>query len=299
MLPPLFPALAASLLTLSLLTTIHAAPTLVYGLMDQEPPVGRVNSPFSFNLFPGSFNSTSDITYTTSALPAWLSWNSASLAFTGTPSSSDIGNELITLTATDSTGSISSDFTLIVTNYTVPGVHSSFTTQIANPPLRVFASASTLPGDTGVSVPPYWSFSLGFAGDTFRLSNTEPTNGDLFVMAHERGAVGLPGWLNFDNETMTFNGSAPGSGSFTIVVTGTDFWGYTGAQTSFVIAVGQGEPIEQARGRNFTAVETIARGKVDYEIPLEDILVNGTAATAGQVAFEVHQTDFPWLDVSG
>ena len=261
--------------------------------------MGRVNSPFTFDLFPGSFYSTSDISYTTSALPAWLQWSSASLAFTGTPASTDVGNEVIALTATDSTGSTTSNFTLIVTEYTVPGVHSSFTTQIANPPLRVFSSASTLPGGTGVSVPPYWSFSLGFAGDTFRLSNTEPTNGDLFVMAHERGAVGLPTWLNFDNETMTFNGSAPGSGSFTIVVTGTDFWGYTGAQTSFVIAVGQGEPIEQSRTRNFTSIETIARGTVNYEIPLQDVLVNGNPAAAGDVAFQVDKTDFPWLDVSG
>lgn len=291
-LTPLFVALALSLST-------YAAPALVYPLMAQEPPVARVDSLFTFGLFPGTFNSTSDITYTPTGMPEWMSWNTASLAFTGTPSSSDIGQTIVALEARDSTGFITSNFTLITTNYTIPGIHESFTTQVDDPTSRVFASASALPGGTGVSVPPYWSFSLGWSGSTFRLSRTEPTNGNLFVMAHERGTVGLPTWLNFDNTTMTFNGTAPAQGSYTIVVTGTDFWGYTGAQTSFVIAVGEGAPIELVKGANFTDLITIARSTVDYEIGLENVLYNGTQATAEFVEMSADTSDFPWLSLDG
>ena len=301
MLPP-FSALAAPFSTfvaLALFTSTLAAPTIVYPLAQQEPPVGRVGEAFEFSLYPGSFNSSSTISYTTSELPSWMTWNSASLAFTGNPSASDLGNTTITLTAQDSTGSSESAFKLIVTDLISPAVHSSFTTQIANPPLRVFSSVATLPGGTGVSIPPYWSFSLGFAADTFRLSRTDPINGNLYSMAHERGHPDLPNWINFDNETMTFNGSAPASGSYTIVVTGTDFWGYTAAQSSFVIQVGQGEAVEMARGSNFTELRSIARAKVDYEIDLSNVLIGGSPASADEVTLAVDNTDFPWLSVDG
>ena len=302
MLPPFLSALAAPVSIISILTLLSSAlavPSVVYTLSEQEPPVGRVGSPFEFSLYPGSFNSTTDITYTASGLPSWLDWNSPSLAFTGTPSRSDIGNTTVTLTAQDSTGSVSSAFQLIVTNFSVPAVHSSFTTQIANPPLRVFSSVATLPGGTGVSIPPYWSFSLGFAWDTFRLSTVEPTNGNLFTMAHERGLPTLPDWINFDNETMTFNGSAPAQGSYTIVVTGTDFWGYTGAQSSFIIQVGEGESVELLRGANMTEARSIARGNVDYTVDLSNVLVGGLPADQGDVRLTLDDTYFPWLSLSG
>ena len=277
-----------------------AAPTLIYELMDQKPPVARIDESFVFNLLPSTFNSTSgNLTFTTSTLPSWLEWNSPSLVFHGTPTDQDFGETDVTLTATDSSGSVSSTFTLLVSNYSVPGIHQSFTTQIAEPSSRVFTSATAMPGGSGASVPPYWSFSLGFASDTFRLSNIEPVNGKLYSMAHQRGTVGLPSWLHFDNTSMTFNGVAPGQGSYTIVVTGTDYWGYTGTQTSFVIEVGEGTAIEMVRGTEFSNIVAMARNKVDYNIDLSNVLYDGQPVASGQVALTVDGTDFPWLSLDG
>lgn len=118
-------------------------------------------------------------------------------------------------------------------------------------------------------------------------------------MAHERGRPDLPSWINFDNETMTFNGTAPASGSYTIVVTGTDFWGYSGAQSSFVIQVGEGEPVELARGSNFTELRSIARGKVNYQVDLANVLVGGSPANPDDVTLALDRTDFPWLSIQG
>ncbi|EAL19578.1 hypothetical protein CNBG2070 [Cryptococcus deneoformans B-3501A] len=282
-------------LALSLLSTTWAAPGLVYPLQDQLPPVARVGSEFTFDLLPGTFNSTSSISYTTSTLPSWLSWDTPTLSFYGTPASSDQGQGVITVTATDSSGSTRSNFTLLVTNYSVPGVHQSFYTQIRQPNLHDISSATILPEGTGVSIPPWWSFSLGFQPDTFRLSNDNNNNGRLYNGAHVRGTAGLPSWLQFDNETFTFTGVAPGEGTYTVVATGTDFWGYTGAQTSFIIEVGQGESIELAKDYNFTAVQTIAKGKVDYALDLGGILVGNETATKDELNITMASDEYDWL----
>ena len=280
-----------------IIRTALAAPTLQYPLMDQLPPVARVGQPFIFNIFPNTFTSSSSINYTTSQLPSWLSWNLPSLAFHGTPAASDLGEQDISLTADDGSGTIVSNFTLLVSKYAVPGIHRAFTTQIGDPSSRVFSSATALPGNTGVSIPAQWSFSLGFAADTFRLSHSEPVNGDLFLSARIRGMTGLPDWLIFSNDSMTFTGNAPSNGSYTVVVTGSDYWGYQGAQTSFVIEIGEGEGIEMSKGGNFSSIVTMARNEVNYQLDVSNVLVDGEPATKDQVAVSLDNTNFPWLSL--
>jgi axial budding pattern protein 2 len=290
--------MAALLALVALFSGVQAAPNLNYALMDQQPPVARVDQDYIFSLLPSTFNtSAGTITYTTTDMPSWLSFNSASAAFYGTPSSSDEGQQDITLTARDDDGTTESSFTLIVTEYTQPQVHQGFVTQILNDSVAQLASVERLPGGTGISVPPYWSFSLGFLWETFRLSRTDPINGDLFFSARERGMTTLPSWLSFNNLTMTFGGVAPAEGTFTIVATGTDFWGYTGAQTSFIIEVGTGEGIELDRASNFTDIVTMARDEVNYQVDVSKILVGGEAATADQVALSIMSPEFSWLSI--
>jgi axial budding pattern protein 2 len=291
-------AMSALLALVALFSGVQAAPTLNYDLMDQEPPVARTGQEYIFSLLPSTFNtSAGTIEYTTSDLPSWLSFNTASSAFYGTPSASDEGQQTITLTARDNDGTTDTTFTLIVTEFTQPQVHQGFVTQISNDSVAQLASVERLPAGTGISVPPYWSFSLGFLYETFRLSRTDPINGDLFFSARERGKTTLPSWLSFNNQTMTFGGVAPAEGTFTIVATGTDFWGYTGAQTSFIIEVGMGEGIELDRAANLTDIVTMSRTDVDYEIDVSKILVGGEAATADQVVFSLPSSEFSWLSI--
>ncbi|WWC95562.1 hypothetical protein V866_002427 [Kwoniella sp. B9012] len=291
-LPPLL-ALVASLLS------VRAAPSLNFPLDEQQPSVARVNSEFVFELLPSTFNSTSstNLTYTTSTLPSWLSWDSPSLAFHGTPALEDEGEQDIALTASDGSGSTESSFTLIVSNYSVPAVHQSFYTQISQPNLSVISSATIMPGGTGVTIPPYWSFSLGFQTDTFRISRNEPNNGQLYYAAHVRGSIGLPSWLTFNNQSFTFEGVAPAEGSYTVVATGTDFWGYTGAQTSFSIQVGQGEAIEMARNQNLTNAQTMAKNQLNQQIDLSGVTIGGNAVDNEDVVLSLASNDYPWLSI--
>jgi axial budding pattern protein 2 len=288
-----------ALLTLAvLLSGVQAAPNLNYPLMDQQPPVARIDQTFVFTLLPGTFNTTAGtISYTTSDLPSWLQFNSGSAALYGTPTASDEGQQTITITARDNEGTTDSSFDLIVTEYTVPGVHQGFNTQISNDNVGELASVQRLSGGSGITVPPYWSFSLGFLYETFRLSRTDPVNGDLFFSARERGTTTLPSWLTFNNNTMTFNGVAPAEGTFTIVATGSDFWGYTGAQTSFIIEVGTGEGIEVDRMSNFSDIVAKVRQDVDYQVDISDILIGGQAATADQVTLSLDSPEFSWLSI--
>lgn len=96
---------------------------------------------------------------------------------------------------------------------------------------------------------------------------------------------------------MTFGGVAPPNGTFTIVATGTDFWGYTGAQTSFIIQIGEGEGIELNRNANFSDIMTISRADVDYQVDVSDILVGGEPATADQVVLSLENSGFSWLSI--
>ena len=96
---------------------------------------------------------------------------------------------------------------------------------------------------------------------------------------------------------MTFNGVAPAEGTFTIVATGSDFWGYTGAQTSFIIEVGTGEGIEVDRTANFSDIVAKVRMDVDYQVDISDILIGGQAATADQVTLSLDSPEFSWLSI--
>lgn len=296
-------AMAAMLilaLALVALIGVQAAPNLNYPLMDQQPPVGRVDTPFLFTLLPLTFNDTTGtVSYTTSDMPAWMSFDTGSTAFYGTPSSSDEGQQNVSLTITDSDGSVETWFNLIVTDFTQPAVHQGFATQISNDSVAELASVMRLPSGTGMIIPPYWSFSLGFLWETFRLSRTDPVNGNLFFSARERGTTTLPSWLSFNNLTMTFGGVAPAEGTFTIVATGTDFWGYTGAQTSFIIEIGQGEGIELNRNANFTDITTVSRAEVNYEVDVSEIMIGGEPATTSDVVLSFESAEFPWLSIDG
>jgi axial budding pattern protein 2 len=284
-------------LILALSSQVQAAPNIRWPLSAQQPPVARIGQDFLFDVLPGSFNSSADIVYTTSALPAWLAFDAPVLTFYGTPEASDVGQMDITLIATDASGSTQSTWTLLVTNYTSPAVHQSFQTQIASPRLHNFGSAVALANNTGVKIPPYWSFSLGFQFETFRVSRFDPINGELFFQTHLRGAAGMPPWLAFNNQTFTFSGVAPADGSYTIVATGTDFWGYTAAQTSFVIEVGEGDGVELGRRDSFPELKTIARDRVEYAIPLDGVLVGGEMVQPSALDVLADLTNFPWLSL--
>ncbi|GKV77515.1 hypothetical protein PEC106568_26890, partial [Pectobacterium carotovorum subsp. carotovorum] len=137
-----------------------------------------------------------------SPLPGWLTFNSATGTFSGTPVNADVGSLSIRVTATDGTNaSVYTDFSLTVTNVNDAPV-------VATP----------IPAQ---SVPQDGSLSFSVPAGTF----TDPDVGDtLTLSATLADGSPLPGWITFNSATGTFSGT-PGNanvGSLSIRVTATD-----------------------------------------------------------------------------
>lgn len=268
-----------------------AAPTLVHPVADQRPVIARVNTAYDFRLLFDTFSTTAEggIGYSAAGLPQWLAFDNTTLSFSGTPSPSDVGTVDISLTATD-TSTTTERFIILVSDVPSPAVHQGFDTQIRNARLHQFNTAQALPSGQGVYIHPYYSFSMGFQQSTFRPARNTPAQ-TVFYSAHLRGDTVLPDWLAFDNETVTFSGTAPAAGSYTVVVTGADVWGYTAVENSFVVQVGT-TYVDVAEGVPLGNVTTTAGSEVREVIDLSGVSVGGEK---GVVAVEADLKEFPWL----
>ena len=136
------------------------------------------------------------------ALPSWLSFDPETRTFSGTPANGDVGSFQIRVTATDGDGaSVSDTFSLSVLN-------------INDAPELVAALAdqSAVQGQPFSFALPAESFADVDAGDLLNYTATL-ANG-----------ASLPGWLVFEEATLTFSG-VPGNGdvgALNVRVTATD-----------------------------------------------------------------------------
>ncbi len=197
------------------------APTVATPLADQT---AVQDVAFSFTLPAGSFadidagdSLTHSATLTDgSALPAWLSFDAATQAFSGTPGNADVGMFSVRVTATDGSGSSAfDDFVLTVANANDAPV-------LAGP-----LADQTATQDTAFSFTlPAGSFADSDSGDTLSYSATLAAGG------------ALPTWLSFDSATQTFSGTPSNAnvGSIGVRITASDSSGAS-VFDDFVLAV--------------------------------------------------------------
>ncbi|WP_240354376.1 putative Ig domain-containing protein, partial [Pectobacterium brasiliense] len=137
-----------------------------------------------------------------SPLPGWITFNSATGTFSGTPGNADVGSLSIRVTATDgSNASVYTDFSLTVTNVNDAPV-------VATP---IPAQSVAQDGSLNFNVPA-GTFTDPDVGDTLTLSATLADGSPL------------PGWITFNSATGTFSGTPDNGdvGSLSIRVTATD-----------------------------------------------------------------------------
>jgi Ca2+-binding RTX toxin-like protein len=153
-----------------------------------------------------------------SALPAWLSFNSVTKTFSGTPANGDVGALSLRVTATDLGGlAAAQTFGLAVANINdAPSLSAPLADQLAHA-----GSAFTfqLPANTFADID---------MGDV------------LAYHATRADGTALPAWLSFDPFTRTFSGT-PGAcdvGQFDVRVVATDAGGL-GAFDVFALAIDQ------------------------------------------------------------
>lgn len=136
------------------------------------------------------------------AIPLWLSFDSVTRTFSGTPSNADIGTVTIDVTANDGNGGTVTDtFNIVVGNAN----NAPF---VANPIPNQTATEDVI-------------FNFQFSATTF----SDPDVGDILsYSAQLAGGGALPGWLSFDAVTRTFSGIPTNGdvGTITIQVNAND-----------------------------------------------------------------------------
>ena len=198
---------------LALLTAVipvTSSVVVVLPLNNQLPLIARVNQPFSWAFSPLTFSSSDGaLGYTTSSLPAWLSFDASTQTFHGNPSSNDEGNPEITVTAHTSGSSTSSKFTLCVTHYPPPTLNISISDQFNdhNPSISsaylLRPNSAIITTNPTLRVPREWSFSIGFEGNTFVSQN------NLFYELRLANGSDAPDYMNFNSKTITLDGVVP------------------------------------------------------------------------------------------
>ncbi len=202
-------------------TNVNDVPQLTNAL---QPQTATEDQAFSFSVPDNTFSEIDagdSLTYSATqtdgnALPGWLSFNTTTRIFTGTPTNADVGIYAIRVTVTDgSNTSITSDFSLSVINTNdVPVVVGSLATQSAT---QDQSFTFKVPGTTFVDIDP--SETLTYSAT---LANGQP----------------LPNWLAFNPSTLQFSGTPGNSnvGTITLRVTVTDS-AQTTAHTDFTLNV--------------------------------------------------------------
>ena len=177
---------------------------------------------FNFQFEAGVFTDVDGDTLTYSAqmagggaLPAWLSFNSATRTFSGTPANGDVGTVSIEVIASDGNGGTVADtFDIVVGN-------TNDAPTVANPIPNQNATEDT-------------AFNFQFAVNTF---NDVDVGDTLTYNAQLAGGGALPAWLSFDPATRTFSGTPIGAdaGTLSIDVTAEDGSGATVTDTFDIV----------------------------------------------------------------
>ncbi|GAA6001866.1 Axl2p [Rhodotorula paludigena] len=298
----------AAVLVALLLPAVLAAPTLVYPLQAQRPPVARTGEPWTFALLSGTFSSSSGGTVSLAAgsnVPSWATFDPASATFSGTPPSSDIGSTVVSVRATDANDGVSATgrFTLLVVDSgsePAPYVRLPLSEQLER--AAAVSGGGTLTPGGALKVPPQWSFSFGF--QQYTIENAQRQR--MYYSAFERGTTTLPSWIQFDNQTVTFGGLAPYSdGEYEIDLVASERFGYGDARQSFRISVTTHSfELVQSNGTGvgvFPSVNATVGGPVNYTVPLDQLrLDNSTVERAdlSSISLDLTAASFLQFDPS-
>ncbi len=205
------------------LTVTNRDPVQDNALLDQSTDVGvPLSYVFASNTFSDGDNDP--LTYTAQlsgggALPSWLSLNSGTRTFSGTPASGDQGSFTVNLIASDAFGgSVVGSFSLAVNNQA----------PILQNPLGNVSAFYNVP------------FGLTVPIDTFVDSDSDALSYSAVLF----GDVALPSWLTFSSSTRVFSGTQTESdeGKYKIQVSVDDEHGGLSSTTFFitVAAIGSG-----------------------------------------------------------
>ncbi|KAL6948656.1 hypothetical protein ACO0QE_001128 [Hanseniaspora vineae] len=277
------------IILLLLPTLVISTPTEFFALSDQLPPICVVDKQFSYQIAADTFKSSDSMTYEAYNLPQWLSFDTGSQTFQGTPSSSDYSGSSsydqfdVTLEATDSSGSANSSFTLILMSSkdgNSVSIDSNFNL------LNTLQKAGDTNGDSSLVLTPHKEFSL-----TFDTSDFDSSSDSLTYYARQTsGHTPLPNWLFFDSSSLHFYGTAPSINSdiapemmFEISLIATTVAGYTSQQINFIMNIGAHQFTTSLQETITLSANSSASYAVSYDIPMDEIYLDGSPVNSSVI----------------
>ncbi|KAF4610583.1 hypothetical protein D9613_006856 [Agrocybe pediades] len=202
-------------LAVALATTTSVS--VLQSLDKQLVQVARLGQPYFWTFSPYTFNSSDGpLTYTTSALPTWLSFDNSSRTFQGTPAAGDEGYPEITVTAHAYGSSTSSRFTICVTHLAPPTVNIPLSMQLqpTNPSMSSLfflrPNSAIATQNPAVRIPRKWSFSIGLDSNTIVSSDS-----DVFYELRLANGSDIPNYMSFNSQTATLDGVVPSGDGIT------------------------------------------------------------------------------------
>ncbi|CAE6397787.1 unnamed protein product [Rhizoctonia solani] len=278
-----------SVLLVLLPVAVHAA----LPLSKQHPLIARVDQPYSWTISPLTFDNVNSSTIFLRKSPGWLIYDNATSTFRGTPALKDTG---VTTVRVHNQFGASDRFQLCVSELPPPTVNIPLESQLVpgNPSISSGFTFST--PNIGVRVPPKWSFSIGFDGTTF----TTPDERDVYYDATLVNGLPLPGWIIFNNQTLTFDGVAPPmnrSPRLSIVLYGSDRWGFGAIQAQFDLVIGPRTHLLGVDG--VAGLETVnVTGGIPFTHSIKTfggLAIDGVPVVAANISHvEVNVSSAPW-----
>ena len=206
------------------LLSVQSAPTNTPPVLSNAIPDQVATEGIAYNFtFPENTFTDADsdvLSYTASlssgaALPSWLTFNSTTRTFAGTPLTANVGVLEIRVTASDGQASVNDNFLL-----TTESAQTNTPPVVANPIPDQEATEGVV-------------FSFTFQLATFTDANNDP----LTYIASLSNDTPLPGWLSFNGATRTFSGTplTANVGNIDIKVTASD--GQASVSDNFVLVV--------------------------------------------------------------
>ena len=289
-----------------LITPVQATPYEAFPVSKQLPPVGRVDEQFTFTISNDTYKSTVDkttqITYNAYNLPTWLSFDSGSRTFSGTPPSSFIDgatnniqyfNFILEGTDTSDSSSLNETYTLVVTATSSIAVADNFNL------IALLKNYGNTNGKDALILTPNEIFNVTFDRSSF-------TNEQDITSYYGRTAeynAPLPSWLFFDSNTLKFSGTAPTVNSaiapeafFEFTLIATDIDGFSGVEIPFQLVIGAHQLTTSVQ--NTILINVTESGSFTYPLPLNYVYFDGYDITSTNLASMVLQDAPSWVTLN-
>ncbi|KAG7755508.1 hypothetical protein KL911_001565 [Ogataea haglerorum] len=262
---------------LCLASLVGATPYSGFPFSQQLPDVARVGEEYAFTINKDTYRSDEGaVSYSTDNMPGWLRFDESSLTFSGIPSSSDATDSLsFDLIGTDSSGSFNQSVSIVVSKEAGPELKTSIF-----PQLQAMGNTN---GYDGLIIEPQKSFEVRFSNDTFQMSSGS-SNNIVAYYGKSLNRTSLPSWCYFDEDTLTFSGTAPAINSdiapsqeFGFILIATDYEGYTGTYGTFYLLVGAHELTTNVS--DTLQINVTAGKSFSVDVPLQDVQLDGQSVS--------------------